>query len=55
MTEEEYCGFLCSDVKEKQQEIIDELVEFNKYNPEFSKVMLKTLVDMLTNTKLKTK
>lgn len=49
----EYCGFRCSEVRQKQQKIIDELIDFNKYNPEYSKVMVKILVDMLTDTNTK--
>jgi len=50
---EEYCGFSCSDIKEKQQVIIDELLDFNKYNPEYSLVMLGKLIEMLYESRNK--
>lgn len=42
-----YCGFSCSSIKEKQQQIIDELLDFNKYNPEYSMIMMAKLMEML--------
>jgi hypothetical protein len=44
---EEHCGFSCQDIKDKQQAIIEELLDFNKYNPEYSMVMLGKLMEML--------
>lgn len=35
-----YCGFLCSDIIERQQKIIDDLKDFAEYNPGFAQVML---------------
>lgn len=49
----EYCGFMCSEIKERQQAIINELIDFNKYNPDYSKFMVKTLIDMLSDTNKK--
>jgi hypothetical protein len=46
-SKDDFCGFSCSDIKEKQQGIIDELLDFNKYNPEYSLVMLGKLIEML--------
>ena len=47
MTQEAYCGFLCSEILERQQEIANEVKDFSKYNPEFAKVMLRKLMDVL--------
>lgn len=43
----EYCGFSCADLLQKQQEIINELLDFNKYNPEYSVVMLGKCMEKL--------
>ena len=48
---QEYCGYVCSDATEKQQQIIDELMLFSKYNPEYALVMFHKLTDMLTDSK----
>lgn len=42
-----FCGYSCSDAKNRQQELIDELIDFSKYNPEYSIVMLGKLIEML--------
>lgn len=47
MGEKVYCGFLCSEAIEQQQQIIDELMVFSKYNPEFAQVMIHKLTEML--------
>jgi hypothetical protein len=47
MNEEDgYCGFLCQDVIDKQQEIIDELKEFSQHNPEFAIEMTQRIISM---------
>jgi hypothetical protein len=44
---EEYCGFVCSDILERQQEILDEIEEFSKVNPEFALVMKGKIQKMI--------
>lgn len=51
LTDEEYCGFLCEDITEKQQEIINELAGLKKYNPEFCTVMVEKLTKMFDSVK----
>lgn len=45
--ETEYCGFLCGPETEKQQEIIDNLKELKKVNPEFAEEFKNKLIKML--------
>jgi len=45
----EYCGFLCGDITEKQQEIVDEIAELRKVNPEFAAEFTGRMVNMLVN------
>jgi hypothetical protein len=45
--QDDYCGFSCEDIKKKQQDIIDEILDFNKYNPEYSMIMIGKLIEML--------
>jgi hypothetical protein len=50
ITEEEqkdqYCGFLCSDITERQEKILGDIIDFAKYNPEFAKVMIFKILKM---------
>ena len=34
-----YCGFLCGDIIERQQKIMQDINDFAEYNPEFAQVM----------------
>lgn len=43
----EYCGFLCEQMTEKQQEICDEIAELKKVNPEFAEEFIGRLLQML--------
>jgi hypothetical protein len=45
--EGKYCGFLCSDMTEKQQEIVNEIAELRKVNPEFAAEFTGRMMDML--------
>ena len=54
MAESEYCGFLCADVTERQQEIIDELAGLKQVNPEFCAVMTNRLLKMFDSLKVST-
>ncbi len=49
---DDYCGFLCSEIIERQQEIINDIKEFSKVNPEFSLVMLGRITEMSYNARL---
>jgi hypothetical protein len=49
MQDDDYCGFVCSDIIEKEQEIVDEVNELSKVNPEFAKVMIERLTKMLSD------
>jgi hypothetical protein len=44
---EQYCGFLCEEMTEKQQEIVNEIAELRKVNPEFAAEFTGRMVDML--------
>lgn len=50
-TEKDYCGFLCSDMTEKQQEIVNEIAELRKVNPEFAAEFTGRMVEMLLLSK----
>ena len=41
-----YCGFLCDDIIERQQAIINDLKDFSKYNHEFSIEMARRVIEM---------
>ena len=49
MKEKEYCGFSCGDKLEDIQKILDEVIDFSHYNPEFAPVMLDK-IDVLVKT-----
>lgn len=34
-----YCGFMCGDILERQQKIMEDIEDFAEYNPEFAQVM----------------
>ena len=38
------CGFLCSEIIDRQEAIINDIYEFAKVNPEFALVMLEKIV-----------
>lgn len=44
-----YCGFLCDDIIERQQEIINDIKDFAEYNQSFAMVMIGRLTEMLIN------
>ena len=44
----EYCGFLCGEQTQKQQEIVDEIKELQKVNPEFASEFRQKLIGMLS-------
>jgi hypothetical protein len=45
--EGEYCGFLCEAITDKQQEIVNEIAELRKVNPEFAAEFTGRMMDML--------
>jgi hypothetical protein len=45
--EQDYCGFSCEALLRKQQQVIDNILDFNKYNPEYSIVMLGKCMEKL--------
>jgi hypothetical protein len=44
-----YCGFLCSDIIERQQKIIDDIEDFAAYNKEFAQTMRFRILKMCSN------
>lgn len=50
-TESDYCGFSCDALMRKQQKVIDMILDFNKYNPEYSVVMLGKCIEKLYNAR----
>lgn len=41
-----YCGFLCSDITERQQKIVDDIKDFSEYNPEFALEMMGRIMEI---------
>ena len=41
---DDYCGFLCSEIIDRQEAIINDIYEFAKVNPEFALQMLDKIV-----------
>lgn len=46
-----YCGFVCGDIIEEQQAIIDKIIEFSKVNREYALVMIGKIMDMVYYSK----
>ena len=44
--DDNYCGFLCSDIIERQQTIINDIKDFAQYNEDFAQVMMLRIVKM---------
>lgn len=42
-----YCGFVCGEITEKQQEIVDEIAGLRKVNPEFAAEFTGKMVELL--------
>lgn len=42
-----YCGYVCGEAIDKQQEIVDELNLFAKEDPAFAQIMVGRLITML--------
>lgn len=49
---DDYCGFLCSDIIERQQAILDDIKKFSEVNPEFALVMLGRITEMSYDARL---
>lgn len=49
---DDYCGFLCAEIIERQQEIIDDIKKFSEVNPEFALVMLGRITEMSYDARL---
>lgn len=51
-----YCGFLCSDIMERQQSILKDIDDFAEYNPGFAQVMrfkvARLCAEAITNNKV---
>ena len=47
---DDYCGFLCSDIIERQKKIIEDIKDFAEYNPDFALVMLSRIADLCVRT-----
>ena len=41
-----YCDFSCDGIKE-QQKMLDEIIDFSKYNPEYGLVMVGEIMEMV--------
>ena len=48
----DYCGFLCSEIIDRQEAIINDIYEFAKVNPEFALVMLDKIVQEAHDAKM---
>ena len=46
-SEGDFCGFLCEEWTEKQQEIVDEIAKLRMYNPKFADEFSNKLINML--------
>ena len=44
-----YCGFLCSDIIERQEKIIKDIDDFEAYNPEFAQTMRFRILKICSN------
>jgi DNA-directed RNA polymerase subunit F len=44
--DDNYCGFLCQDVIDRQTEILDEIKDFSNYNPEFAQEMIDKIINL---------
>ena len=51
--DDSYCGYSCTEKKAKLQEIIDETVDFSKFNPEWGLIMLGKFMEMIYDARLK--
>lgn len=51
MTEQKYCGFVCSEWLEKIDANINEIKEFAQYNKEFAMVMLGKAIERFYNAR----
>jgi hypothetical protein len=51
MKDDGYCGLSCTELLEKQQEILDLCIEHAKYDPEFAPKMVQRLIDKCNETK----
>ena len=49
---DDYCGFLCSEIIDRQEAIINDIYEFAKVNPEFALVMLGKIVEKTHDAKM---
>lgn len=49
---DDYCGFLCSDIIERQQKIIDDIKDFSEYNKDFALVMIGRITELCYNARL---
>lgn len=47
MTDDEYCGFMCSDVIERQKRILEDIKDFSVYNREYAVVMFGKCMEMV--------
>lgn len=50
---DEYCGFVCSDITDRQKAIIKDITDFSEYNREFALVMFGKCIELLYNSSMK--
>lgn len=50
--EDTFCGFICSDVTERVQIIVQDIKDFSEYNPETALEVLGKLDKMLNDAKI---
>lgn len=48
---DDYCGFVCSDIIDRQQKILDEITNFSEHNPEFAYIMHGRIMEMIYNSR----
>ena len=53
--EKAYCGFSCGDKLEEIQQVLDEVIDFSHYNPEFAASMLDKIDALVKNARAKLK
>jgi hypothetical protein len=53
MTEHKFCGYSCGEKMDAFQEILDETIDFSKYNPEFAPEMLDRFENKIKEARAK--
>ena len=48
-----YCGFLCSDIMERQEAILKDIDDFAEYNPGFAAIMRFRITQLCLDSRTK--